>query len=136
MTALVKHWAEKYIGLPWENGGQGPDEFDCWGFVRHVYQAERGIHLPILAIDADKPLAIRHAIASEKASEAWKEVDYLQPEDFDVMLLSKAHHPDHCGVWVNGALLHCIREAGVVYQNRQSLYRSGWNVVAVYRRFA
>lgn len=127
------HWAEKYIGKPWANGAQGPDAFDCWGFVRHVYLAERGIALPVLDIDADKPLAIRHAIVKEQAAERWVQVAG-ELEDFDVVLLSQARHPDHVGVWVKGALLHCIRDAGVVYQTRQSLRTAAWNIVACYRR--
>jgi hypothetical protein len=130
----MTHWAEKFIGMPWVNGAQGPDSFDCWGFVRHVYRVERGIDLPILEIDADKPLAIRHAIANEKTRTTWLPVDFTALDDFDVVLLSKAQHPDHVGVWTNGALLHCIRELGVCYQTRQSLYRSGWNIVSCYRR--
>lgn len=128
------HWAEKYIGKPWVNGAQGPDAFDCWGFVRHVFLEERGIDLPVLEIDADKPLAIRHAIAGEKIAAAWSPVEQADLIDFDVVLLSQANHPDHVGVWVDGALLHCVRGAGVVYQTAQAVKRSGWNIVACYRR--
>lgn len=130
------HWATALIGKPWQNGAQGPDAFDCWGFVRHVYQTQRGVVLPVLNINADQPLAIRHAIAGEKSSALWQPVAADALADFDVVLLSKAQHPDHVGVWASGALLHCIRVAGVVHQTRQSLRQSGWNLVACYRRAA
>ena len=131
----MTHWAEQYIGAPWENGAQGPEAFDCWGFVRHVYAPQRGLTLPILAIDADKPLAVRHAIMDEQAEGRWQMVAGIM-QDFDVVLLSKAQHPDHVGVWVAGSLLHCIRGAGVVYQTRQAIKQSGWNMVSCYRMAA
>lgn len=134
MTAA--HWGEKYIGLPWVNGAQGPNSFDCWGFVRYVYSQEKGVDLPVFEIDADKPLAIRHAISDERARSRWVPVDFLSLEPFDVLLLSQANHPDHVGVWSGSGLLHCIREAGVVHQTRQSLYRAGWNIVSCYRKAA
>lgn len=129
----MSHWAEQYIGRPWVNGAQGPEAFDCWGFVRFVFAAERGIALPVLDVDADRPLAIRHAIAGEQLGEQWQPVVGV-PDDWDVCLLSQARHPDHVGLWVAGQLLHCIRGSGVVYQSPTSLQRTGWNVVANYRR--
>lgn len=129
----MTHWAERYIGLPWANHAQGPDAFDCWGFVRHVYAVERGIDLPLLDIDADQPLAVRHAIRDEKAASRWIPTHRDNLVDFDVVLLSQARHPDHIGVSVEGAVLHCVRGAGVVFQSFPSLAIGGWNVVACYR---
>lgn len=35
-----------YIGLPYADGGRGPEAFDCWGLVRHVLAREFGVELP------------------------------------------------------------------------------------------
>lgn len=129
------NWAIQLIGLPWENGAQGPDAFDCWGFVRHVYQTQRGEVLPSVAVDADLPLAARHAFAKGAAdATGWVRVDAAERQDFDVVLLTQARHPDHVGIWFGGRLLHCVRGAGVIYQNDSALRMAGWSVVATYRR--
>lgn len=130
----MSHWAEKYLGLPWENGAAGPESFDCWGFVRHVARQEFGRHLPPVPVDADKPLAVRRVIAGESDAPHWRPVDLDEMEEGDVLLLSQARHPDHCGIWLaSGGALHCVRGGGVVYQTPQALYRAGWNMVAAYR---
>lgn len=137
MTSRATHWASSLIGLPWENGGQGPYAFDCWGFVRHIYQTQRGENLPIVAVDANQPLATRHAFAKESAAAAgWVRVDPAERNDFDVVLLTQARHPDHVGLWIGGRMLHCVRGAGVIYQSDAALRVSGWTIVAAYRREA
>jgi cell wall-associated NlpC family hydrolase len=127
----MSHWAESYIGKPWENGKQGPHAFDCYGLVRAVYADQLGITLPIIPTDAENVSAIRASIAAEQQDNAWQPVEELH--DFDIVLLSQAHTPEHVGVWVCGSLLHCIRKAGVVYQTGQALRRHGWRIVAQYR---
>ena len=42
----MPHFANKYIGRPWVAGAQGPDSFDCWGFVRYVLKHEYGHDVP------------------------------------------------------------------------------------------
>ena len=42
----MTHFANKYIGCPWVAGAQGPDSFDCWGFVRFVLLHEYGYNVP------------------------------------------------------------------------------------------
>ena len=29
-------WSDAYIGLPFEDGGNGPERYDCWGLTRKV----------------------------------------------------------------------------------------------------
>lgn len=141
IAASQKHWAEKYIGLPWANGAAGPDRFDCWGLVRWIYQSELGIKLDAVEVDAEQVTAIRSAIADEQrlSGRVWTPLPdpaLMHSADYDVILLSQAAEPDHVGLWVGGALLHCVRRAGVVYQTAQSLRRSGWRILAGYRHKA
>jgi len=35
-------WVHKYLDLAYEDGARGPDNFDCWGLVRHVIHYELG----------------------------------------------------------------------------------------------
>ena len=130
---MTAHWAEKYIGRPWANGASGPESFDCYGLVRAVYAAERGIDLPVICVDAHAPMAVRHAMASQSEYSHWIEIDGA-PQDFDVVLMSAARHPHHVGVWVAGGMLHAVEGAGVVHQSRASLAGHGWHMVVIYRR--
>ena len=47
----MTHFALKYIGRPWIAGAQGPDSFDCWGFVRYVLLHEFGHDVPPVNIN-------------------------------------------------------------------------------------
>lgn len=38
-------WVNRYLQCTYEDGGRGPDVFDCWGLVRHVRYAELGLRL-------------------------------------------------------------------------------------------
>ena len=123
----------QYLGKAWVNGGQGPDEFDCWGLVRHIYKHHKGVDIPYFNIDALKPLAVRHAFAETNEYKNWVEVKDLQ--DFNVVLLSMGKIPHHVGIWYEGKLLHAVEGAGVVWQNQHSLRLHGWNIVSIYRRY-
>jgi len=42
MDQPQKHWAARYIGLPWVLDAQGPDAYDCWALVRAVQRDHFG----------------------------------------------------------------------------------------------
>ena len=40
-------WVNKYIGIPFEEGGETPEEgFNCWTLARWIQQEEFGVVLP------------------------------------------------------------------------------------------
>jgi cell wall-associated NlpC family hydrolase len=57
----MNHWAIQYLNKPWVSGGVGPDEFDCWGFVRYLKRQREGIELPVIAVDGNDPRAVLKA---------------------------------------------------------------------------
>ena len=108
----MTHFACKYIGLPWVAGAQGPDKFDCWGMVRWILKHEYGID----------------------AFRAFNEVEKQQ--DGDVVLLRQSKHPVHAGLWLDadgGGVLHCCRDAGVIFQDLPSMRLCGWQIDSYYR---
>jgi len=104
----MAHWLSSSIGLPYEAGGQGPHAFNCWGFVRWALEQHYGFTVPLLPV-------------LETPSQ-WQRVDC--PQEGDVMVLSHSCVSCHVGLWVDvdgGGLAHCLKGAGVVFQNSLAL---------------
>ena len=130
----MTHFANKYIGLPWVPGKQGPDKFDCWGFVRYVLKSENAINVPCVNVNPDNLRDVLTAFKTDPAFQAFTEVK--TPNDGDVVLLRQAKNPVHAGLWLDvdgGGVLHCVRESGVVFQNVRSLNLAGWFLDSYYR---
>lgn len=130
----MMHFANKYIGCPWVAGAQGPDSFDCWGFVRYVLKHEYGNNVPQVNVNAECLRDVLHAFRTDLAFQAFEEV--FQPCDGDVVLMRQAKNPVHAGLWLEidgGGVLHCVRNSGVVFQNIRSLNASGWYLHSFYR---
>lgn len=130
----MTHFANKYIGLPWVAGGQGPDSFDCWGFVRWVLAHEYGHDVPPVNINPNNLRDVLTAFKQDFAFQSFNEVK--SPKDGDVVLMRQAKNPVHCGVWIDidgGGIIHCVRNGGVVFQNVRSLNLAGWYLDSFYR---
>lgn len=130
----MNHFANKYIGLPWVAGAQGPDSFDCWGFARYVLKAEYGHDVPQVTTNPDNLRDVLHAFKHDLAFQAFYEVP--EPQDGDVVLMRQAKNPVHAGIWLDvdgGGVLHCVRGNGVVFQDVPSLNLCGWFLHSYYR---
>ncbi len=130
----MPHFANKYIGLPWVAGQQGPDSFDCWGFVRYVLKHEYAYDVPRVNVNPECLRDVLHAFRTDLAFQAFEEV--YAPQDGDVVLMRQAKYPVHVGLWLNidgGGVLHCVRGNGVVFQNVISLNTTGWFLDSFYR---
>ena len=131
----MSHWATPLIGKPWAYGAHGPDEFDCWGFVRYVQKHHYGIELPSVIVP-DSWLAVRNLIAQHSEHDNWVKV--LNGLDGDIVMMARNKVPVHVGVAikVNNSIgvLHCFEPSGVVFQQLPALRISGWGHVTYYRR--
>lgn len=130
----MTHFALKYIGRPWIAGAQGPDSFDCWGFVRYVLKHEYRHDVPQVNVNAECLRDVLQAFRTDLAFRAFEEVPL--PCDGDVVLMRQAKNPVHAGLWLEidgGGVLHCVRGSGVVFQNIRSLNASGWFLDSFYR---
>lgn len=131
----MMHWANHYLGLPWVSGGTGPDEFDCWGFVRHIMREHFNHEVPVIDVDATNLRSVLTAFRQHPELERY-EVHQDNPQLGDVVLMRHTKHPTHCGIWIDadgGGVLHCSRGSGVVFQSLQSLKNTGWSGVVFYR---
>lgn len=103
----MDEWWSKYVGLPFEEKGRGPDTFDCWGALRWIMLHEKGIVLPdyldTYQTTLDRSLA--DVIEREKAAH-WRPVD--DPQAFDAILLKQRGVPMHVGLVTKpGWMIHC-----------------------------
>lgn len=136
-------WAQKYIGLPFAEGGRGPASFDCWGLVAHVLRAERGIEVePFADIGTYDSPAIAERVAAEIARTVWQPVERADARPFDVAVMwvarrlmgrETARTLSHIGiVAAPNRLLHIERETRAVCV-RFSHPSIAWRLHSFYR---
>jgi cell wall-associated NlpC family hydrolase len=133
-TSQELHWASSYIGLPWVNGGQGPDEFDCWGFFRFIQLRHFSIEVPAYDIDANDFRRVATKIMGSDERTKWESVSL--PKNGCAVLMAHSKYPSHVGIWLDvdgGGVLHCVRGEGVVFSASSSLKNSGWGRVEYYK---
>jgi len=115
-----------YIGLPFADQGRGPDAWDCWGLIRHVYWHEYGIELP--SYTECYGSALEHAEVTaliEYGRANWRVV--TDPTEGDLVILRLHGDPWHVGLVVApGRMLHIHRRTasvveafnGMIWRNR------------------
>lgn len=132
------HWAADLIGLPYRRGAHGPDAFDCWGLVRHIFEQVHGITMPAIAIGQLDDPTLENVVAIKRAAEVsgWKPSGDTQPAEHDIVLMSSVEGR-HVGVivLVSGSLLllHCIERVGVCVQPIVDLQRMGFHGFTFWR---
>ena len=135
------HWAAELIGLPYGAGARGPEAFDCWGLVRHVFAQQHGIDMPVVGVGPLDAATPDNVAAIKRAAEVsgWKPSGAREPAEHDIVLMNSPLGR-HVGVMVqaNGALLllHCIEGAGVCAQPLPDLGRMGYSGFTFWRRDA
>lgn len=121
-----------YLGLSWAQG-----EFDCWALVRHFYQREHGIDLPLLLVNVNNARALARATRRN-----FQRFDRLQqPVHGCVVGMLWLNQTDawlrHVGVYLNFAgderLLHNVVGAGVLCQPLSELPRQNLKTEGFYR---
>lgn len=106
-------WCQKYVGLPFLDGGRASQGLDCWGLVRLVFAKEKGIELPaygdISALDLKATAdAMQAAI---KSREIWLDAHPSALRPFDVAVMKRRNFPIHVGVLVTESKVLHVEEA-------------------------
>lgn len=114
-------WYNKYLNKGFADKGRGPNLFDCWGLVQHVYKIERNIDLPSY-LDSYQHTLECQAIA-EKIEQEQKKWDLVnEPKEFDVIILRMNGLPMHVGIITNpNYMLHCIQGVGTVHESYNNM---------------
>lgn len=103
-------WHNRYVGVPFVDGGRDMAGLDCWGLVRLIYADQLGITLPSYGeISARDLLGVARAI--EGGQEAWR-VSEL-PDAFDVVAMRfySRSWVGHVGVMVDSKKLIHVEKA-------------------------
>lgn len=114
--------ARPYIGLPWADGGRGPQAYDCYGLIRLVYRQEYGIELPSLT-EAYASALERREVAALLGEDRplWAET-VGEPAEGDVVVLRVNGEPAHLGLVVEpGQMLHVRRKAAACLERYDGL---------------
>lgn len=107
-------WPEKYVGLPFVDGGRNFKGVDCWGLVRLVLQHECNIEVPSYGeISALDLLKVAGVVAAESAVEPWVQIE--KPVTFDVAVMHRRQTPIHVGIMVTPTeVLHIEKACSTV----------------------
>ena len=123
----------KYIGMPWLDGGRDVDGFDCWGLFAYVYEHEFNIKFKeqyhfLPGVDTkDIVKSFKKAISQGN----WVKLD--TPEYGCAVAMSMNKNIHHVGIWMGGGCMHAVRGVGVVYNNLMHLKNNGYNKVEFYK---
>ena len=107
------------VGVPFEDGGRGPDSFDCWGLVREVYH-RYGIELPDYDIGCYDILNVMAEMEHNRP--LWIE---HKPPDLPIPCVAafrvSATMINHVGIYIgDGRFLHTREKAGAVIESLES----------------
>ncbi|MEN6568065.1 MAG: NlpC/P60 family protein [Veillonellales bacterium] len=99
------------IGKPFQDGGRGPESYDCWGLVLEVFR-RYGIELPDYQISCNADLNIDKQINAERCN--WVRCHGEIPVPA-LVVIQESGLCDHTGVYTgNGRFIHARQKVGVV----------------------
>lgn len=126
-------WTNDYIGLPFKSKGRDRDGLDCWGLFRLVHKEQLNILHPSYEETYEEANAnpMVGSAFTKGLESGWRRV--LDAKPFDVVILSIAGKPFHCGVVVeNGRMLHIMRGSDAIVEPYTNRYW-GRRVEGIYR---
>lgn len=129
---MTRHAADSYIGLPWLPRGDTREGVSCWGLVAMYHREQLGGTLPNYLHAHDDVEAIRDEIATALESGQWLLV--TEPQDGDVVTMSRRDAPHHLGVFAAGHVLHITESLGqVVAQTPAEMTAARWGRIRFWR---
>jgi len=107
------YWYDKYVGVPFVDGGRTIEGLDCYGLFRLIYQEQLGIDLPTYGETSALDLrAVAREISAGCDGEKWAVVEVPSAFDGVVMRLYDRSWIGHVGVAIDAKRMIHI-EAGI-----------------------
>lgn len=129
-----RHWVSDYMGFKFENGGRGPEKFDCWGLYAHACREKWGVMIPSFpGIDAANTAAVGELMMAAAKSGEWVHIE--KPVDGCAVAMGTAHVITHVGMYIDidkGHVLHCRPKFGVVCQRICTMRNYSLNILGYY----
>jgi len=133
LTAIPSDGLNSYIGKAWKENAYGPDEFDCWGLVAHIYKTHFNIDLPNFDV---VPYTRRNAVLHLTDGKTdlvndgtFRQVNQLKA--YDIVMLEQQGMCMHVGIYVHGKVMHVSRFSnGCVLESVAAFRRKGTNMFA------
>jgi len=117
-------WVAEHMGCRWKAHAYGPDSFDCWGFVYHIFKTVKGIEIERYQyVDPHNRKNVANAFCDNVNVVTWEKLE--KPLEFSVVLLGRSKYPTHCGIYLNvdgGVIVHCSERGGVTVVSLNNLY--------------
>jgi len=128
------HWALRYIGLPFVDGGRDRNGVDCWGLLCLVYSEIDQIELPLHPhFRCADVLAVSREIANQVAAQ-WTEIP--KPVERCAVAMSQQVIPHHVGLWTQddgGKVIHAWNGLAVAAESIRRLRLRGMRTIKFYR---
>lgn len=102
------HWSDRYLSIPYREGGRDWSGCDCWGIVALPWREERGVDVPLHSGVVAGSGADSEALAREIGSGRWRGIPLSEAEPWDVVLF-RIGARFHCGLVVAPGLMLSIR---------------------------
>jgi len=115
---------DRYIEVPFLEGGRDLDGWDCYGLCWYVAAEAFGRALPTYSGRYTTPLdyrELRRLVDSERTT-SWRDIPLGSEQPGDVMVLRTRGLPIHVGLVIGeGRILHCERSVGTVVERYTGL---------------
>ena len=124
-------WSNKYIGIPFKDGGRDSNGLDCWGLVRLVYKNEYNINLPSFTASyttVDDTDRVQELIDQYK--EGWTQI--AEPKEGSIVLFKTMGSVTHVGVSIGSNQFLHVNEGTDVTVESLSSHRWNRRVIGFY----
>lgn len=118
---------DKYIGIPFVDGGRAISGLDCWGLVKLIYKNEYNIELPDYYCSCNSYAMVGSLMANEK-NKYWERVENPKEGNiitFEGLVPELEYAITHVGIVINDThFIHAIQDIGV---SAKHLHRGFWS---------
>lgn len=120
----------KYLGTPYKIGTQGPEYFDCWGWVRFANKQLWGRDIPWIDMSQQSPGEFIKRGYEYRRQMDWVVMD--NPIHSCLVEMSHRLHAHHVGVFLDidgGQVVHAIQGNGLICDALLTLPACGWHPI-------